>query len=96
MTVKINLATSEIITDEDMDELNAKALEKHQKETGFSKFFDEMGKEIVSGEFAEGEYVTVRIDGKEYTRKVRNSAKQFCDLYITVKGYAFTYSDFWE
>lgn len=96
MTVKINLASGEIMTDEDMDELNAKALEQFHKETGFSKFFDELDKEIINGEFVEGEYVTVRVDGKIYTRKVKNSSKRYADLYITIKGYTFTYSDFWK
>ena len=76
------------------DEELEKALEEFQKRTGFTKFFDDMEKEIVSGHFYEGEYVTVRIDGKEYTRKVRYNGKKYGDLYIMVKGYAFTLSDF--
>lgn len=63
---------------------------------GFSTYFDLMEKEIISGNFFEGEYVTVRVDGKEYTRKVRYSAKHYADLYIMIKGYAFTLSDFYE
>lgn len=94
MTVKINLATGEI-TDNTEDKNNA-YMKEWTERTGFSKFFDEMEKEIVSGQFAEGHMVTVRIDGKEYTRRVRNSAKKYADLYIMVKGYAFTYSDFWK
>lgn len=94
--IKINLATDEIEMDETkMEEFNAKALEEFQKKTGFTKFFDDMEKEIISGEFAEGEYVTVKVDGKEYTRKVKYSARRYADLYITIKGYVFTYSDFW-
>lgn len=93
MTVKINLATGEVTGTEDTNEAY---MEEWKKRTGFSKFFDEMEKEIVSGQFAEGHMVTVRIDGKEYTRRVRNSAKKYADLYIMVKGYAFTYSDFWK
>lgn len=96
-TIKINLVTDENEMDEiKMEEINAKALEEFQKKTGFTKFFEDMEKEIVDGEFAEGEYVTVKIDGKEYTRKVKYSAKTYADLYIMIKGYAFTYSDFWN
>lgn len=79
-----------------MEKVNVKALEEFQKRTGFTQFFDDMEKEIISGEFAEGEYVTVKVDGKEYTRKVKYSARQYADLYITIKGYVFTFSDFWK
>lgn len=96
-TIRINLAKDEIEMNEiKMEEFNADALEEFQKRTGFTKFFDDMEKEIISGEFAEGEYVTVKVDGKEYTRKVKYSARQYADLYITVKGYVFTFSDFYK
>lgn len=52
--------------------------------------------EIISGDFYEGEYVTVRILDKVYTRKVRYSARQYGDLYITVNGHVVTYSEFYE
>ncbi len=96
-TIKINLVTNENEMDEiKMEEINAKALEEFQKKTGFTKFFDDMEKEIISGDFIEGGTVTVKVDGKEYTRKVKYSARQYADLYITIKGYVFTYSDFWN
>lgn len=40
-------------------------------------------KEIIDGEFLEGQFVTVRIDGKEFRRKVRYSTK-WGDLIITI------------
>lgn len=92
-TIKIKITNWEM-HDEENAELD-KALEEFQKRTGFTKFFDDMEKEIISGDFYEGEYVTVKVDGKEYTRKVKYNGKKYGDLYITIKGYAFTYSDFW-
>ena len=62
----------------------------------WSKFFDEMDLELVDGDFYEGETVTVRVDGKEYRRKVRYSAKYYADLYVVIKNTAFTWSDFYR
>lgn len=52
--------------------------------------------EIVDGDFAEGEYVTVKICGKMFTRKVRYSRNKWADLYIVVNGNEFTYSEFYD
>lgn len=95
-TITLKITSYEMHDEEkEMDEFNAKALEEFQKKTGFTAFFDDMEKEIISGDFIEGGTVTVKVDGKEYTRKVKYSARQYADLYITIKGYVFTYSDFW-
>jgi len=59
----------------------------------FNKDFSEMEKKVVDGDFLEGETVTVSIDGKEYTRKVRYE-RECGDLTITVKGYKFFASEF--
>ena len=48
--------------------------------------------ELVKGNFIEGEYVIVSIDGKEYRRKVKFSRK-WGDLIITVNGKEFSYHD---
>lgn len=50
--------------------------------------------EIVKGNFYEGEVVTVRINGKEFTRKVKYSARKYADLYITINGMTVTYEEF--
>lgn len=52
--------------------------------------------EIVSGNFFEGEMVTVKVCGKEFTRKVKYSARKYADLYITINGYAITYEEFYD
>lgn len=52
--------------------------------------------EIIKGDFAEGEKVTVRICGKEFTRKVKYSANKYADLYITINGYDITYEEFYN
>lgn len=52
--------------------------------------------EIISGDFAEGEMVTVRINGKEFTRRVKYSARKWADLYITINGHTVTYSEFYD
>lgn len=52
--------------------------------------------EIVSGNFFEGETVTVRILGKEFTRKVKYSARKWADLYITVNGHDITAEEFFN
>lgn len=54
---------------------------------------EETEKMIIDGEFLEGKYVTVRIDGKEYTRKVKYSGK-WGDLIITVKGMEYGLCEF--
>lgn len=51
---------------------------------------------IIGGDFIEGEMVTVSICGKEFTRRVKHSAKKYGDLYITINGYDFTYSEFYN
>lgn len=91
-TITLNITSYEMYEDEMR---NMEELKKFQKETGFTTFFEDMEKEIISGDFIEGGTVTVKVDGKEYTRKVKYSAKQYADLYITIKGYVFTYSDFY-
>lgn len=50
--------------------------------------------EIISGDFVEGEMVTVRINGKEFTRRVKYSARKWADLYITINGHEITYTEF--
>lgn len=70
-------------------------LEQFKAETGFSCFFEDMEKEIVDGDFHEGQMVTVKVDGHTYRRRVRYSAKRYADLYIMIKGYAFTATDFY-
>lgn len=52
--------------------------------------------EIVSGNFFEGETVTVKILGKEFTRKVKYSARKWADLYITVNGHDITAEEFFN
>ena len=52
--------------------------------------------EIIDGNFCEGEKVTVSINGKVFTRRVRYSARKWADLYITINGYTVTYSEFYE
>ncbi len=49
--------------------------------------FINMKKEIVSGNFLEGERVTVSLNGEKFTRKV-----MYCrtdGLYIKIKGFSF-------
>lgn len=48
---------------------------------------------ILDGEFKEGEFVTVRVDGTVYERKVRKS-KEHDDLIITIKRKDYTSKDF--
>lgn len=50
-------------------------------------------KRIVEGNFIEGEFVIVEIDGKEFRRKVFYSNK-WGDLIITVYGNEYAYSEF--
>ena len=50
-------------------------------------------KEIISGDFKEGEFVTVRIEGDIYERKVRYSAEHG-DLFITIKRKDYLYCEF--
>lgn len=52
--------------------------------------------EILSGDFFEGEMVTVRILDKIFTRKVKYSARKWADLYITVNGRDITYTEFYN
>jgi len=52
--------------------------------------------EIISGDFVEGEMVTVRINGKEFTRRVKYSARKWADLYITIKGHEITFTEFYN
>ena len=49
--------------------------------------------EIITGNFTEGEYVTVAIGGKQITRKVYYSATMG-DLYINYKGLSYCYYEF--
>lgn len=50
---------------------------------------------VINGDFYEGETVTVKLleDGKQYTRKVKYSAHKWGDLYITIKGKEYPYSE---
>lgn len=50
-------------------------------------------KKIIEGNFIEGEFVIVEIDGKEFRRKVFYSNK-WGDLIITVYGNEYAYSEF--
>lgn len=50
-------------------------------------------KEILSGDFKEGEYVTVRVEGNVYERKVRYS-HEHGDLFITIKRKDYLYCEF--
>lgn len=50
-------------------------------------------KEIISGDFKEGEFVTVRVEGNVYERKVQFS-KEKGDLFITIKRKEYLYSEF--
>ena len=50
-------------------------------------------KKIIDGDFKEGEFVVVSIDGKEFRRKVWYSTK-WGDLVITVLGNEYAYSEF--
>lgn len=50
-------------------------------------------KEIISGNFIEGEFVTVRVDGHVYERKVQYS-KEHGDLFITIKRKDYLYCEF--
>ena len=50
-------------------------------------------KEIIEGDFKEGEFVTVRVNGDVYERKVQYS-KEKGDLYITIKRQEYLYSEF--
>lgn len=50
-------------------------------------------KKIIEGNFIEGEYVIVEIDGKEFRRKVWYS-NRWGDLVITVLGNEYAYSEF--
>ena len=52
-------------------------------------------KQIISGDFKEGEYVTVRVEGNVYERKVQYS-KEKGDLFITIKRKEYLYSEFNE
>lgn len=52
--------------------------------------------EIIGGDFSEGKMVTVRINGKEFTRRVKYSARKWGDLYITINGHTVTYSEFYD
>ena len=70
--------------------------EEFKARTGFSCYFDDMEKEILDGYFAEGEMVTVKVDGHTYRRRVRYSARKYADLYIMIRGYAFTFTDFYR
>lgn len=45
----------------------------------------------ISGDFYEGEFVTVEFQGKVYRRKVRYS--RFNGLYIVIKGWIFFESE---
>lgn len=55
---------------------------------------DEIKKVVIGGDFIEGGTVTVLLDGEEYTRKVKYSVKKWGDLYITIKGKEYMYSEF--
>ena len=50
-------------------------------------------KEIVEGNFIEGEFVSVRVDGNVYERKVQYS-KEAGDLFITIKRKNYFYTEF--
>lgn len=50
-------------------------------------------RKILDGRFIEGERVTVNIDGREATRKVKWS-KMANDLYIRVDGRFYFYCEF--
>lgn len=50
-------------------------------------------KRILDGDFIEGEYVTVLIDGEKHKRKVKRR-KDIDDLFITVLGIDHTMSEF--
>lgn len=50
-------------------------------------------KEIISGDFLEGEFVTVRVEGDVYERKVQYS-KEKGDLFITIRRKEYLYSEF--
>lgn len=52
-----------------------------------------INKFIVEGDFKEGEFVTVSIDGKEFRRKARYS-KKWGDLIITIYNNEYAYSEF--
>ena len=49
----------------------------------------------IEGDFYEGNTVTVELleDGKRYTRKVKYSARKWGDLYITINGKEYPYSE---
>lgn len=49
----------------------------------------------IEGDFYEGNIVTVELleDGKRYTRKVKYSARKWGDLYITINGKEYPYSE---
>lgn len=55
--------------------------------------YEEDRLEIVSGNFVEGEYVTVVINYKVAKRKVRFS-RDAGDLYVTVNNMRYFYSEF--
>ena len=48
---------------------------------------------IIEGDFLEGEYVTVRVEGNVYERKVQYS-KEKGDLFVTIKRKEYLYSEF--
>jgi hypothetical protein len=49
--------------------------------------FEHMEKLVIAGDFYEGKRVTVKVDGKVYTRKVMY--KKSDGLYITINNYRF-------
>ena len=51
-------------------------------------------REIINGNFIEGEYVTVNINGNTVTRKVYYSAAAG-DLYVWCKGSKYFYYEFY-
>lgn len=68
---------------------------KQYRREGFS--IEELPRlEIIEGDFVEGETVTVRVLDKTFTRKVKYSARKYADLYITINGWTFTYSEFYD
>ena len=50
---------------------------------------------LIEGEFYEGQYVTVELieTGKQYRRLVKYSRDKWADLYVTINGKDYTFSE---
>ncbi len=82
--LKFNLKTDADILEHLETVGNKQGFIKHLIRASITQDIIKNTKEIIEGDFEAGEFVTVRVDGDVYERKVQRS-KEAGDLFITIK-----------